>query len=145
MDLKRRAELVGRWPATVGLPWSYFAKRGCLIDARGPLVLDATSRWGLGVTVITESHGIAAWPAMSKAIPYGVTVGKEAWIGSFSILAGCVIGAGSIVAAGTVVRGQDVAPGVMVAGNPARVIARWEGGRWAYLPAEQSGYTRRLE
>jgi len=49
------------------------------------------------------------------------------------------------VAAGTVVRGQDVAPGLMVAGNPARVIARWTGEQWEYLPTEESGYRRRLE
>jgi maltose O-acetyltransferase len=128
----------------VGLPWSYFEKRGCFIDARGPLVLDATSRWGFGVTVLTESHGIAAWPAMSKAIPYGVTVEERAWIGSFSVLAGCVIGARSIVAAGSVVRGQTVGPGVMVAGNPARVIARWDGARWVYVPTGISGYKRTL-
>lgn len=130
------AHLAGRTaplPLTVGLPWSYFAKRGCFLDCRGPLVIDAKSWWGVGVRVLTESHDIAAGPGrMGATVPYGVTVEAGAWIGSFALLAGCAIGAGSIVAAGSVVRGQTVAPGVMVAGNPARVIARWNGERWAY-------------
>jgi acetyltransferase-like isoleucine patch superfamily enzyme len=37
------------------------------------------------------------------------------------------------VAAGTVVRSQEVKPWVMVAGNPAKVIARFVDGTWQYL------------
>jgi len=32
----------------------------------------------------------------------------------------------------------------MVAGNPARVIARWSGNSWNYLPVETSGFETRL-
>ena len=137
---------LGALPATVGLPKEYFEKRGIVLDCRGPLVIDAKSVWGFDIRVFTQSHGILCGPGRLGPVgPYGVTVEEGAWIGSSAILAGCRIGAGAIVAAGTVVRGQDVAPGVMVAGNPARVIARWDGARWAYLPAEENGYARRLE
>ena len=137
---------LGQLPETVGRPSRYFEKRGIILDGRGPLVIDKTSVWGLCITVLTESHDIAGGPGrLGRVVPYGVHVEAGAWIGSGVLLAGCRIGAGAIVAAGTVVRGQDVAPGVMVSGNPARVIARWDGERWAYLPEANSGYDRGLQ
>lgn len=51
-----------------------------------------------------------------------VVIGDHVWIGSKSvILKGVNIGNGAIVAAGSVVT-RDIAAGVMVAGNPAKVI-----------------------
>jgi maltose O-acetyltransferase len=115
-----------------------------VLDCRGPIEIDASSAWGFGVRVLTESHDIKEGPSiLGKVIPRGVYVEKSTWIGSYALLVGCRIGAGAIVAAGTVVRCQDVAPGVMVAGNPARVIARWIGKQWVYV--ENSGFGRRLE
>jgi len=136
---------LGKLPPTVGMPKSYFDRRGCLMDCRGPLVISGKSHWGFGIQVLTQSHDISAWPEPGEVVPYGVTVEDEAWIFSFSILAGCVIGTRSIVAAGSVVRGQTVAPNVMVAGNPARVVARWNGDRWFYLPTDESGFCRELK
>ena len=49
-----------------------------------------------------------------------------------------------LVAAGTVVRGQNVAPYTMVAGNPARVIARWDGEKWERVPTSETGFEREL-
>jgi maltose O-acetyltransferase len=131
------------YPDKVGLPLSYFAKRGCFLDCRGPLVISESSVWGFEVRVYTQSHEIDEdGPShVGPTSNYGVIVEDGAWIGSHSVLAGCRIGARSIVAAGTVVRGQMVAPEVMVAGNPARVIARWDGTRWQYV---SDGYERRL-
>ncbi len=136
---------LGRLPETVGHPEEYFRRRGILLDCRGPLVISAKSGWGFSVMVLTESHNVDNWPGpIGPVVPYGVRVDDYAWIASRVLLAGCHIGAGAIVAAGTVVRGQDVAPGVMVAGNPARVIARWDGGRWVYVSEQESGYRREL-
>ena len=133
MNLAAYAGRTAPLPPTVEKPWSYFEKRGCFLDCRGPLHIAKTSNWGFCVTVLTESHDITAGPGkLGETILYGVTVEDGAWIGSWAILAGCAIGAGSIVAAGTVVRGQTVGPGVIVAGNPARVIARWNGAQWVY-------------
>lgn len=51
-----------------------------------------------------------------------VTVGNNVWIGAGAIvLPGRTIGDGAIVGAGSVVT-RDVAPGMTVAGNPARPI-----------------------
>jgi acetyltransferase-like isoleucine patch superfamily enzyme len=60
------------------------------------------------------------------AIP--IEVGDDVWIGGGAvILAGARLGAGSVVGAGAVVRGE-VAPRAVVAGVPAREIARRGGG-----------------
>jgi len=144
MNLAMYAGRVGDLPGTVGLPWEYFEKRGCFLDCRGPLTISALSNWGYRVSILTQSHDIDEWPELGFAVPYGVTVEDNVWIGSRALLAGCTIYRNSIVAAGTVVRGQDVGPGVMVAGNPARVVARWDGTQWDYLPDRESGYCREL-
>jgi len=136
---------IGNLPETVELPWGYFESRGCFLDCRGPLIISAKSTWGFFIRVLTESHDIGDWPSFGRAIPYGVTVEDGAWIGSGSLLAGCLIGVGAIVAAGSVVRGQMVAPGVMVAGNPARVIAQRDGKTWLYVDPKACGYERTLD
>ncbi|WP_231631260.1 sugar O-acetyltransferase, partial [Streptomyces clavuligerus] len=51
-----------------------------------------------------------------------ITIGADVWIGGGSIvLPGVTVGAGSIVGAGSVVT-KDLPPGVLAAGNPARVL-----------------------
>lgn len=145
MNLAMYAGKQGELPATVGLPWEYFEKRGCFLDCRGPLTISPLSYWGFCVHVVTESHDLSEWPELGPVTPYGVVVEDGAWIGSNALLLGCTIGVGAIVAAGSVVRGQVVAPLVMVAGNPARVIARWENGAWSYLPAGRSEFRRELK
>jgi acetyltransferase-like isoleucine patch superfamily enzyme len=146
MNLSVFAARMGEWPSTIGLPWEYFSMRGCILDCRGPIEIDANTTWGFGVRVLTESHDINGGPGVvGKVISRGVYVENGAWIGSYALLVGCRIGAGAIVAAGTVVRCQDVAPGLMVAGNPARVIARWAFKQWIYVPLPECGFYRRLE
>lgn len=57
-----------------------------------------------------------------------VTIEDRVWIGCrVIVLSGVTIGEGAIVAAGSVVT-RDVAPGTLVAGNPARLIR--ETGPW---------------
>lgn len=129
------ATLIGELPDTAGHTEKYFSDRFCRLDCRGPLLIHPESRWGYFVTVITKSHqrsrndhiGIGA------LVDRPVIVDKDAWIGSGALLYNCHIGEGSIVSVGAVVRSQEVKPGVMVAGNPARVIARLVEGDWAYI------------
>jgi len=121
-------------PETCGHDWHYFQSRECIIDCRGPLIIDGTSVWGYKIQVYTQSHSVVKGPEQfGFKVEYPVTVKADAWICSGALLTGCTIGEGAVVAAGTVVRAQTVAPGVMVAGNPARVVARWDGTRWVYV------------
>lgn len=98
-------------------------------------MISPESYWGFFITVITQSHSIADWKDSgfsSVAISRPVIVDRLAWIGSRALLYNCHIGEGAIVAAGSVVRSQEVKPYIMVAGNPAKVIARFIDGEWFY-------------
>lgn len=60
----------------------------------------------------------ADWTCQQTLIKHGASIGSGA-----TILGGITIGEKSIVGAGSVVT-RDVPPGVIVAGNPARVLRR---------------------
>lgn len=65
-----------------------------------------------------------------------VRIGARCWLGLHSlVMKGVAIGETSVVAAGAVVM-RDAPPGVIVAGNPARVVRRLDGsGRRSGLAA----------
>ena len=128
--------ILGELPKTVELPENYFVIRHITLDCRGPLTISADSNWGFFVTVFTQSHSTRNWRELgfsAAAIDRPVIVERGTWIGSNAVLYHCHIMEGAIVAAGAVVRSQIVKPFVMVAGNPARVIARYHDGAWDYL------------
>ncbi|CAK7204625.1 hypothetical protein SEUCBS139899_007384 [Sporothrix eucalyptigena] len=55
-----------------------------------------------------------------------ITIGEDCWLGgNVTVVPGVTIGAGSTVGGGSVVT-KDVPPGVVVAGNPARIIRKLE-------------------
>ena len=64
----------------------------------------------------------ADWTVTPTRVERGASIGTGA-----VILCGVHIGAGSTIGAGAVVT-RDVPPGATVAGNPARIIKRDEGG-----------------
>ena len=73
-----------------------------------------------GAYLCTASHDYtrADFPLVTGAI----SIGARAWIAARAvILMGVAVGEGSVVGAGSVVT-KDVPPGVVCAGNPARVI-----------------------
>lgn len=127
---------MGAFPPTVEHDRDYFDMRHIQLDCRGPLTISRESNWGWFVTVITQSHYIGAEMTAgfsgNGAVERPVTVARLAWIGSGALLYNCTIGEGAIVAAGSVVRSCEVKPWTMVAGNPARVIARHRDGEWEY-------------
>lgn len=63
-----------------------------------------------------------------------VEIGPGAWLGIGAVVCGNVrIGRNAVIGARTVVT-SDVPDFCVVAGNPARVVRRWEGDRWEWLP-----------
>jgi len=62
------------------------------------------------------------WQVIPTLVKRGASIGSNA-----TILAGVTIGENAIVGAGSVVT-KDVAPGTIVAGNPARVLRTVESG-----------------
>ena len=84
-------------------------------------ILEAASSIGPG-TVVTNTR--YPWSPGAKASVQGPHVEAGAIVGAHvTLLPAIRIGAGALIGAGAVVVG-DVAPGVVVVGNPARVIGR---------------------
>lgn len=97
-----------------------FVSRGTRIGAHvmiGPEVL-----------ILTNNHRFSSLDLPMAEQGYSpqkpVTIGDDVWIGARVILLpGVTVGSGSVVGAGAVVA-KDVPAGVVVAGNPARIVRR---------------------
>ena len=96
--------------------------RDVRLDSTGGLRIGNAVLISEGVVIYTHDHGLdprAAPQPMPKIIGDGVWIGMRA-----VILPQCrKIGPGAVIGAGAVVT-HDVPPGVVVAGNPARIIGQ---------------------
>jgi maltose O-acetyltransferase len=124
---------------------------GVHLHGRGGIVIGDGTILGPRVTIHSSNHNHLR-PA---CLPYDggvrlarVEVGEGVWIGDRAMLCpGVRVGRGSVVAMGSVVS-RDVPPFSVVAGNPARVVARREdpegldamiGQRTFYLALKRAG------
>lgn len=91
------------------------------LDTTGGLSIGAGVLISEEAVIYTHDHGL---DPRSAPVPMGKFIGADVWIGMRAvILPQCQwIGAGAIIGAGAVVT-KDVPAGVIVAGNPAKVIS----------------------
>jgi acetyltransferase-like isoleucine patch superfamily enzyme len=98
---------------------------GCTISAAERIVIDDNVLIGSGCLIAdSDFHPIAYEDRddTDKTLSAPVHICEGAFIGARSIvLKGVTIGRGAVIGAGSVVT-RDVPPGVIAAGNPARVI-----------------------
>lgn len=140
-------KIIGDLPPTCRKDAMYFLSRFCFVDCRGPLAIDGSAYFGLGVKVITAGHDLSEWPLLGRKIPKGVTVGAGAWIASFAILHNCVVKAHAIVSIGSVVNGIVVPEYGVAVGNPAKVVGYMHRGvvvpreMWDRIQKEETGNT----
>ncbi len=79
-----------------------------------------------GVHIYTATHPLEAELRRTQEFGKPVTIGSDVWIGGKAVICpGVTIGDRSVIGAGSVVT-KDVPAGVVVAGNPAKVIRKVE-------------------
>lgn len=100
------------------------------VNVGDTVVIGARSLVAWGVDVLGQSfHQIAYADGRISELARPVSIGSDVWIQTKAIICpGARIGDGSVVAAGAVVPGKEYPPNVVLAGNPAKVIA--EGITW---------------
>ncbi|MGI0406104.1 sugar O-acetyltransferase [Helicobacter himalayensis] len=105
----------------IGLGKNVFINQNCTFMDRGGITIGDESFIGPRVNLVTINHD---FNPHKRTITYckPINIGPRVWIGvAATICAGVSVGEGSIIGAGAVVT-KDVPSGVIVAGNPARVI-----------------------
>ncbi len=100
-----------------------FLNHGVVILDCAPVTIGDGAQIGPNVQLLAADHPRA--PAERRAgleLAAPVTIGAHAWLGGGAIVCpGVGVGADSIVGAGAVLT-RDVPPGVVAAGNPARIV-----------------------
>jgi len=94
--------------------------RKCHIDFSGGLTIGENCTLSENVTILTHGHGLNP---RSQPEVKSINIGDRVWIGANVTILQNVseIGDDSIVGAGSIVT-ESIPPGVIVAGNPGRVI-----------------------
>ena len=97
---------------------------GCDIQSAASVTVGDDCILGSCIIVDTDYHSVEVdrrEPGAAVA-PAPIVIGRNVWIaGRATVLKGVTIGADSVVGYGSVVV-ADVPPGVVVAGNPAKVV-----------------------
>lgn len=101
---------------------SYLNAR-CQFDLSDEIRIESAVYLAQDVMILTSTHDVGtAERRAGQLVTAPVRIERGAWIGARAlILPGVTVGCGAIVAAGSVVT-RDVAPNVLVAGIPARVV-----------------------
>lgn len=102
-----------------------FANLGLVALDVAPITIGEHVQIGPNVQLLTPTHPVEPGPRREKWEGAGpITIGDNVWLGGGAIvLADVTIGDDSVVGAGAVVT-RDVPAGVVVVGNPARILRR---------------------
>jgi maltose O-acetyltransferase len=116
-------------PSEIEIGSNVYIAYGCWFMAGEKIAVRDQVLFGPYCVVVSSDH-----TKVEGSYRYGppnrapITVGAGSWIAAHvTITAGSSIGDGCVVGAGSVVRGQ-FPPGVMIVGQPARVIRTKDGG-----------------
>jgi len=139
--------------------WSTIEDFSCVNNAMGDVFIGDNSRIGLSNTLIGPvrignniniaqnvvmsglNHGyedIHIAPRLQKCTTSPITIEDDCWIGANVVItAGVNIGKHSVIAAGSVVT-KDIPPYSIAAGNPAKVIKRYDfmSNQWVKVQVE---------
>ena len=110
-------------PENIHLGNEIFINSGCRFQAQGGIYIGDKCLIGHNTVIAKINHEIDP-DNRRDLIPKRVTIGKNVWIGSGSIiLPGVSIGDNSIIGAGSVVN-KDIPENSIAVGNPCKVIKK---------------------
>lgn len=102
---------------------NFFANYGCVFLDCAEITIGDDAQIAPGVHIYTPTHPLD--PTVRRSgleAAHPVRIGHNVWIGGGAILLpGITVGDDAVIAAGAIVT-RDVAPGALVAGNPARTL-----------------------
>jgi len=100
----------------------------------GDIVIGNNVMIAKGVNIFASNHDISDPPhSYMKEAGKPVHIEDDVWIGSNAVInAGVVIGKGSIIGSGSVVT-RDILPFTINAGNPCRVIKRYDFNKCEWM------------
>ncbi|WP_250037801.1 sugar O-acetyltransferase [Paractinoplanes maris] len=103
----------------------FYANFDCVMLDGGGITIGDDVLFGPRVGIYTSNHAIDPYErAAGGCYAKPVTIGDRVWVGGdVTINQGVTIGDGSVVGSGSVVT-RSVPAGVIVAGNPARVLRK---------------------
>lgn len=99
-----------------------FFNFGCVVLDVCDVRIGSFTLFGPAVQIYAASHPMDADLRRRVELGKPVTIGSDVWVGGGAVICpGVTIGSRAVIGAGSVVT-RDVPDGVVVAGNPARVI-----------------------
>jgi maltose O-acetyltransferase len=100
-----------------------FINFNCIFLDVAPITIGEAVKIGPNVQLYTATHPLN-WQQRREGQEYGkpITIGNDVWIGGGAIICpGVTVGEKSVIGAGTVVT-KNVPAGVVIAGNPGKVL-----------------------